>query len=186
MTHNTKQTVSKSLMLNCFIMIMSTLITLNTAQAGGRFKAKGTKTNAAGGVTSVRAAGASGQNGGGFMRARGSTTNGQGQATGGGATAVKGANGGKGFRAGSYTADSSGNVNYSGAAAATGANGSAATTGGFSRGSDGSIRGSRSTTATANNGNSYSGNTTYDNNGVSHTQNCYNASGQEIKCPTKN
>jgi len=180
-----KQIFSKSLLLNCFIMLVSSLLVINSVHAGGRFKAKGTKSNASGGVTSMRASAAKGQNGGGYMHGRGTTTNGQGQAVGGGATAVKGPNGGKGIRAGSYTADSSGNVNYSGAAAATGVNGSAATSGGFSRGSDGSLRGSRSTTATATNGSSYTGTTSYDNNGVNHSQSCYNSAGQAIKCPTK-
>ncbi len=185
MQHKLHTQHSKSLVLNCFIMLVCSLFMLNSATAKGRFKAKGVTTNAAGGITSARASAASGQNGNGYMRTRGSTTNGQGQVSGGGSTVVKGQNG-AGGRAGHYHADNQGNVNYSGAAAASGANGQAATKGGFSRDANGNIRGSRSSTATANNGSSYYGNTTYDNNGVSHTQVCYNANGQEISCPTKN
>lgn len=167
------------------LFIVSTIMTVNSANAAGRFKVKGTTANPEGGVTSVKAGGAKGQNGGGFMHARGTMTNGQGQAAGGGATAVKGPNGGGGVRAGAFTADDSGNVNYQGAVAATGTNGSAATTGGFSRSAGGGIKGSRSTTATANNGNTYDGNTTYQSgSGVSHSQICYDANGYEIKCPS--
>ena len=168
------------------LFLGATLMIMNPVHAGGRVKASVKTENADGGVTTARGAAAKGQNGGGFARDRGTTTNGQGQATGGGATAVKGPNGGTGFRAGSYTADSSGNVNYQGGAAATGANGSASTSGGFSRSAGGGVIGARSTTATANNGNSYQGDTTYDSNsGVNHNHACYDANGNEIKCPSK-
>ena len=166
------------------LFISTSLMILNAAHAGGRLKAKSTSTNQNGGTTSVRASATKGQNGGGMVRAKGTTTNGQGQAAGGGATAVKGPNGGVGVRAGGFTADDTGNVNYQGGAAATGANGSAATTGGFSRAAGGGVMGSRSTTATDNNGNTYDGNTAYQSGtGINHTQTCYNSDGHEIKCP---
>lgn len=168
------------------LFLSSTLMMLNPAFAGGRIKVSGATKNQEGGVTSVRGSAGKGQNGNSYVRARGTTTNGQGQASGGGATVVNGANGGSGYRAGSYTADNSGNVNYQGSAAASGANGSASTSGGFSRSAGGGIMGSRTTNATANNGNSYQGNTSYQSgSGVSHTQVCYDANGNEIKCPSK-
>ncbi len=169
-------------------IIGSLCLILNTSYAQGRFKAKGTKANANGGVTSARGGAAKNKNGGGFARARGTTTNGQGQVAGGGATAVKGLNGGGGVRGGSFTADNSGNVNYQGGAAATGTNGTAATTGSFSRSQNG-VGGSRSSTATANNGSTYQGDTQYNydsttgQGNVEHTQTCYDTKNNPISCP---
>jgi hypothetical protein len=175
---------SKTIIFIAFSFLINCLIMTNSASAQGRVKLNATQSNTEGGVTTTRGAAAKGKNGGGFAHARATTTNGQGQAAGGGAAAVKGPNGGKAGRVGKFSADDAGNVNYQGAAATTGANGSAATAGGFSRSPSGGIAGSRSTAATANNGSTYDGNTSYQSGvGVTHTQQCHDASGQVISCP---
>ena len=54
--------------------------------------------------------------------------------------------------------------------------------GGFMRDADGNVDGSRSTSVTGRNGNSYSGSTTLDNGVLTHSHSCTNAAGDVVSC----
>ena len=56
------------------------------------------------------------------------------------------------------------------------------TSGSIARDADGNVNGSRSTSATGRNGNSYNGSTTVQNGVVTHTGACTNAAGEAIAC----
>ena len=72
---------------------------------------------------------------------------------------------------------------HQGSAQAQGANGGSATTSGsLARDAEGNVNGSRSTSATAANGNSYAGSTTVTDGQVSRTATCTDAAGNSIAC----
>jgi hypothetical protein len=151
-----------------------------------RVRAAGAKPNAAGGTTAGRAAAGSGRNGGAYARGAGVATDAQGNAVGGSAAAVQTANGGQAARAGAFQRNADGSATRQGGFAASGQNGAAQSSGGVTRSADGTFAGARSTQATnANTGNSYAGETTYSNEGASHSGTCTDADGNAIDCPQR-
>jgi hypothetical protein len=57
--------------------------------------------------------------------------------------------------------------------------------GDYSRGEDGKVDGTRTTTATGQNGATYNGSTTIDDGQVTHTGTCTNADGAVVDCPQR-
>ena len=92
-----------------------------------------------------------------------------------------------GAKGGTYTGSTTlndGQVTHTGTK--TGANGGTVQTeGSYTRGEDGKVDGSRTTTATGAKGATYNGSTTVTDGQVSHTGTCTNADGVVVDCPTK-
>ncbi len=61
----------------------------------------------------------------------------------------------------------------------------ASTSGSITRDADGNVNGSRGTSVTGKNGNSYNGSTTVQDGTVTHTATCTNAAGETIACPSR-
>jgi hypothetical protein len=133
-------------------------------------------TNPAGGVSGKFAAGVKGPNGGKVGRAHGFATDGQGNAVGGSAAAFKTPGGTQGVRVGMTTRSADGAV--------SGANGSAGSYGGFTKNTDGTVSGSRPTSAQSKTSEaSYQGNASYSSSGgMQHSGSCTNASGDMATC----
>lgn len=154
------------------------------AHADGFAKGRGAHTNPAGGVTGKFAAAVKGPNGGKAGRAHGFATDGQGNAVGGSAAAFKTPGGAKGVRAGMTMRSADGAVHHQSGGMVSGANGSASSYGGFTKNADGTVSGSRSTSAQSKTSKaSYQGNTSYSSSdGVRHSSSCTNASGDMVTC----
>ncbi|MFT3898142.1 MAG: hypothetical protein QM719_10695 [Thermomonas sp.] len=178
-----------------------------TGKNGGTMESSGSTTrDADGNVSGSRTTSATGKNGGTY---NGSTTWENGEVTHTGT--VTGANGGTSQTNGSYTRGDDGKFDGSRTTTATGAKGgtyNGTTTlddgqvthtgtrtganggtiqseGSYSRGEDGKVDGSRSSTATGANGATYNGSTTIDDGQVTHTGTCTNSAGETVDCPTR-
>ncbi|PEQ10723.1 hypothetical protein B2G71_20615 [Novosphingobium sp. PC22D] len=119
------------------------------------------------------------------VRARGTVRNSDGSVTHASGGAFAGYNGSRGARASSTTVSPDGSVSRQGEAGASGPRGSVYSQGGFTRSSDGTWSGSRSSSATnAQTGNSYSGTTQIDpaTGKPVHTGTCSDAYGNTIPC----
>ena len=174
---------------------------------GGTMQSSGSTTrDADGNVSGSRSTSATGANGGTY---NGSTTWENGEVTHTGT--VTGANGGTAQTNGSYTRGDDGKFDGSRTTTATGAKGgtyngsttledgqvthtgtktganggTVQTDGIYTRGEDGKVDGSRTTTATGAKGATYNGSTTVTDGQVSHTGTCTNADGVVVDCPTK-
>jgi hypothetical protein len=98
-------------------------------------------------------------------------------------TYVQGPNGGYAARAGKTTVNPDGSATHQSGFKTSGANGTVQSTATAERGADGSASGTRNTTATGKNGNTYNGATTWQKGeGVQHTSTCTDPSGNVIPC----
>jgi hypothetical protein len=176
-----KRNARRSLLL-ALTVLLGTTASLDAAFAAGRVKARGATANPEGGVTAGSAAAARGPNGGAYTRGGATTTDGQGNAQSVRGAAARTASGGTGARGASTAVNADGSGSRQAGFAASGPRGSAQSSGAFSRSADGTVNGGRSTSATGANGNSYDGQTTVENNQVSHSHTCTNAAGEEISC----
>jgi hypothetical protein len=109
---------------------------------------------------------------------------GRGNAHGARSGSVDGRHGGNaGYQQSAYRHDD-GSAGRQGSAYANGRyGGSASTSGAVSRDANGNLSGARSTSATAANGNHYTGSTTVSDGTLVHTRHCSNAAGEAIGCP---
>jgi hypothetical protein len=169
-------------LLLALAMLFGTTIAIDPALAAGRVKARGATANPEGGVTTGSAAAGRGPNGGAYTRGGATTTDGQGNAQNVRGGAARTPSGGKGARAASTTVNADGSGSRQAGFAASGPRGSAQSSGAFSRSADGTVNGGRSTSATGTNGNSYDGQTTVEDNQVSHSHTCTDAAGEVIPC----
>ncbi|MBS0318965.1 MAG: hypothetical protein JSR18_00360 [Proteobacteria bacterium] len=144
--------------------------------------------NAEGGKTATTVVGREGPDGGAYGRARVTKTDGQGDVTTAGGSAFRGPNGAKGARAGKTTVNADGSATHASGFAASGSKGTVASQGSATRDASGNIDQSRTTTATsATTGNSVKATESYNSEtGVTRSATCYNASGATIACPTRN
>ena len=149
----------------------------NAAQ--GHFRARGASANGAGLV----AGGA--RNGNAYVRGHGVRQNADGSVTSGSGAAFRLNNGAYGARGSTTTVNPDGGATHQGGFAASGVNGAITSSGSASRDANGDYAGSRITSATGVNGNSYTGATSYSNGSFSHTGSCHDASGADIACPTR-
>lgn len=172
--------ITMLLFISCGLFLFIT-----TVEAGGRFSARGTRQNSAGGITSSKTSGFKSA-GGGILRGRTVATDGQGNAAAGSASTFKGPGGRAGIRASETTRTSDGNVQHSGGVAVTGSQGTLESQSGFSKSADGTVSGERNTNVNTKAGGSYQGNTTYNSQtGVTHTGTCTDASGNVVACPSR-
>lgn len=174
--------MSKRHPLHLFAAVLALCLAVPAADAAGRVKARGATTNAEGGYTAGSASAGRGPNGGAYARGGATTTDGQGNAQNVRGGAARTPSGGYGARGASTTVNADGSGSRQAGFAASGARGSAASSGAFTRSADGTVNGGRSTQATGANGNSYSGQTTVQDNQVSHSHQCTNAAGEVIAC----
>lgn len=152
-------------------------------EAQVRARGRVVHSNASGGTTAVTGAAGAGGNGGAYARGRRVTTDGAGNARVTSGTAVRTSSGATAVRAGQTNVSSDGGVSHNSGFAASGSKGSIQSTGSAQRNADGSASGERTTNATAENGNTYSGETTWTKGeGVQHTGTCKDASGNVISC----
>jgi hypothetical protein len=179
--------MTKSMLVSSLLLAGSLVWSLSDAHAEGFARGRSVHSNPAGGVSGKFASGFKGPNGGMAGRTHGFATDGQGNAAGGSASGFQTPSGAKGFRAGMTTRSADGAVHHQSGGAVSGANGSASSYGSFSKNADGTMSGSRSTTAQSKtSGASYQGNTTYNStDGVQHTSSCTNATGDMVTCPGK-
>jgi hypothetical protein len=147
--------------------------------AQGHFRARGATASGAG----VVAGGA--RNGNAYVRGHGAHQNADGSVTSGSGAAFKLNNGAYGARGSTTTVNPDGSATHKGGFAASGASGQVNSSGSVSRDANGDYTGSRVTSATGVNGNTYNGSTSYSNGTFSHTGACHDASGAEIACPTR-
>ena len=140
-----------------------------SAQAGERLRVIGAQ-----GTGFI--AGGSSASGAAYLRGRSVSRDGSGGV-------YRGPNGGTAVRAGQTTRSADGTISHQSGFAAQGAGGgSVQSSGGLTRSAAG-VNQSRATTATAANGNTYSGSTSYDpQTGLSHTATCTDAAGNAIAC----
>lgn len=154
--------------------------------ASGYIHARGARRNASGGISRASRGAFRGPNGGGGIRGRSLVTDGQGNATRRSGAAYRAPNGATAGQHATIHVSSDGTVTRQSAASASGAKGTAQTSGYFQRNPDGTASATRNTSATAANGNTYQGNTTWTKgSGVQHTGSCADASGNPIACPGK-
>ena len=178
-----------------------------TGKNGGTMESSGSTTrDADGNVSGSRDTTATGKNGGTYT---GSTSWDNGQVTHTGT--VTGANGGTAEVNGAYTRGDDGKFDGSRTTTATGAKGGTYTgsttlndgqvthtgtrtganggtveaNGQYTRGEDGKVDGSRTTTATGAKGATYNGSTTVTDGQITHTGTCTNSAGESIACPSK-
>ena len=147
-----------------------------SAQAGERLRVIGAQ-----GTGFI--AGGSSASGAAYLRGRSVSRDGSGNATLRSGGVYRGPNGGTAVRAGQTTRSADGTISHQSGFAAQGAGGgSVQSSGGLTRSAAG-VNQSRATTATAANGNTYSGSTSYDpQTGLSHTATCTDAAGNAIAC----
>lgn len=144
--------------------------------ASGRIRVKG--------ADGVFAAGS--HNGNGFVRGRGVRQNADGSTTAASGGAIRLNNGAAAVRGATTTVNPDGSASRRSGFAASGTKGTVTSQGSASRSADGYADGSRTTTATAANGNSYTGTTSYNSStGLTHSGTCRDASGASIACPTR-
>lgn len=147
-------------------------VTIPDASAQGRVRGRAVAHTADGGRAAVTGAAVRGEHGA-YARGRKIISDGQGNVAGRSGGYVQGADGGSAGRQGSAFVE--------------GPNGgSTATSGSVARDADGSVNGSRSTTATGASGNTYNGSTTVNDGQISHTGTCTNAAGETIACRSGN
>ena len=168
-----------------FIFVLCLFFSGSMAEAGGRFSARGTFQNRAGGISHMRTSGFSGSNGGVF-RSRNLATDGQGNVVSGSAGTFNSPSGSAGMRVAETTRSSDGNIQHNSGMMVAGSQGSVQSQGGFSKNADESISGSRETNINSQNGGSYQGSTNYStSDGVTHAGTCTDAAGNIIPCPGK-
>lgn len=171
----------RPLLLSLAVLCAACLV-LEPASAAGRVKARGATSNAEGGVSTGQASAGRGPNGGAYARGSATTTDGQGNAQQVRGGAARTPAGGYGARGASTTVNADGSGSRQAGFAASGPRGSAQSSGAFTRSADGTVNGGRSTSATGAQGNSYNGQTTVQDNQVSHSHSCTNAAGEVIPC----
>ena len=163
--------------------LISTLVLLQPmlAQAEGYAAGRFARGNAAGGVSGGSGAVMRGPSGAGY-RGHAYATDGQGNGVGGSSAAIRTPYGAA-ARGGVTTHSADGTTTHQSAAAGAGARGRFQSSGTSSYNPATGLAASRSTTATANSGASYSGQTSYSKGtGVSHTSTCKDPSGYEVPC----
>jgi len=154
--------------------------TTASAQAGERLRVMGAQ-----GTGFVAAGGSA--DGAAYLRGRSVSVSvsgdGSGNATLRSGGVYRGPGGGTAARSGQTSRSADGTLSHQSGFAAQGAGGgSVQSSGGLTRSADG-VNQSSTTTATAANGNTYSGSTSYDpQSGLSHTATCTDAAGQVIAC----
>jgi hypothetical protein len=174
----------KTMQTNRFALALLTTLTLAQpllAQADGFASGRFARSNAAGGVSGGSGSVMRGPAGAGY-RGHAYASDGQGNAVAGSSAAVRTPYG-AGFRSGMTTHTADGTTTHQSGSAGTGARGRYASSGSSSFNPATGLDASRSTTAVANNGASYSGETSYtQGTGVQHTSTCTDAYGYEVAC----
>lgn len=160
---------------------------LAAADASAFASGRVVRQNPAGGITAGNFRAGQGPNGGAFARGRATVTDGAGNGGTVSGGAVRGPNGGTGARAGSTTWNADGSANHSSGFQASGSQGNVQSSGSATRGADGSLNQSRTTTATnAATGNTMTSSESYTKgSGVTRTTTCADAAGNTIACPSR-
>ncbi|WP_083656062.1 hypothetical protein [Mongoliimonas terrestris] len=153
------------------------LLSLAPAEAAsGRLRVRGEQGVVAGGAA----------NGNAWVRGRTHRQNADGSRTAASGGAIRLGNGATAARAATTTVQPDGSAAHSGGFAASGAKGTVTSSGSATRAADGTMAGSRQTSVTAANGNSYQGTVAYDPaTGLARSGGCRDASGAAIACPSR-
>jgi hypothetical protein len=165
------------------IVVLTLSMCLSSAFAQGRVAVRGAHANPSGGVSAGSVVAGRTAAGGVYGRARGVSTNGAGGVSEGSVAGFKGANGSSATRTASNTSNGAGDATHQSSISATGPKGSVSSSGSATKTASG-VDESRTTSATAANGDSYHGSTSYTpQTGLTHSGTCSNASGATITCP---
>lgn len=160
------------------------VVSPQTAEAGGGYLFKGARQNASGGVTAGSRRVIRGAEGNYYRNGRGIYTDGSGNGSAWHSKGFHGPNGASANVAGGTTRSADGTLEHRNSRSYYGQNRTYTSDGTFSKNSEGQITANKNTSATAANGASYNGSTSYDPaSGLTRTQVCTNQYGETVECP---
>ncbi|WP_200248449.1 hypothetical protein [Thiococcus pfennigii] len=168
----------------CAILgLTSSLVALDAfADLAERFS----RENPAGGTTAGKIRNETGPEGGKFLQRRTIRTDGEGNAAAVTGGAFRTPEGAAGTRGGVTVRKDDGSIEHKSGAAVTGERGTLKSSGGVSVDAEGNVSGSRSTDIEGAKGGSFEGSTSYDkDSGLTRSQTCFDAGGNEVPCPSR-